>query len=232
MTTTRASTFSDPALAALAARFPLEIVTVTAAMYTWRISCVTDQDALLDGVNEVEHVPYGFLLWESAVALARWLVQHRDQVTGRRVLELGAGVGLAGLAAQQVGATVWQTDHRTDVLLLAAHNARQNGLTPSHQFVADWRAWDHDARYDLLLGADILYERAMHPHLAPIFRRNLAPGGRLLLTDPSRPQALELIAQMETDGWQVTLEMQPITLALPNRENKVVQVAVLTCWWD
>jgi predicted nicotinamide N-methyase len=210
-------------------RFPLETVAIPIGDRTWQITCVTDQDALLDGVNEVEHVPYGFLLWESAVALAGWLVARPALVQGKRVLELGAGVGLAGLMARHLGGEVWQTDHHPDVLLLAAENARQNAVTPPTQFITDWRNWHHTDQYDLILGADILYERAMHHHLAPIFQRNLAPGGTLVLADPSRPQALELIAAMENDGWQVGIAISPTILPLPDRAQKSVDVALLTC---
>ncbi len=219
--------------AQLAARFPLVTVAVPLGdpltEQRWQLSCVVDQDALLDGVNEVEHVPYGFLLWESAVALAQLLIGRGAQLRGKRVLELGAGVGLAGLVAHSLGAKVWQTDHRADLLVLAAHNAQQNHLAPPSQFVADWRTWHHRAQYDLILGADILYERAMHRYLAPIFRQNLAPGGQLLLADPSRPQALELIAQLEDEGWQVEIVMQSIVLPLPQRNNKPADVALLSC---
>lgn len=215
--------------ASLAARFPLETVDIMIGARHWQVTCVVDQDALLDGVNEVEHVPYGFLLWESAVALAHLLVERGAQLQGKRVLELGAGVGLAGLVAGALGATVWQTDHRADLLVLAEHNAQQNHVAAPHQFLADWRTWNHTAPYDLILGADILYERAMHRYLAPIFRQNLAPGGQLLLSDPSRPQALELIAQLENEGWQIEIVVQTITLPLPQRKNKPVNVALLTC---
>jgi len=218
-------------LITLATRFPLETVTILIGDRTWQITCVTDQDALLDGINDVEHVPYGFLLWESAVALAGWLTERADQVVGKRVLELGAGVGLAGLMADHLGAEVWQTDHHADVLLLAQQNAQQNDVALPHQFIADWRNWAQTAQYDLILGADILYERAMHQHLAPIFRASLAPGGTLVLSDPSRPQALELIAAMEDEGWRIGIEMRSTMLPLPGRINKLVDVALLTCQW-
>lgn len=213
----------------LAARFPLVTVDVPVGDRAWRVTCVVDQDALLDGVNEVEHVPYGFLLWESAVALAQRLVALGPILAGKRVLELGTGVGLAGLVAHSLGATVWQTDHRADLLVLAAHNAEQNDLTAPQQFLADWRQWQHTPQYDLILGADILYERAMHRYLAPIFQQNLAPGGQLLITDPSRPQALELIGHLESVGWAIEITMQTITLPLPQRQNKPAAVALLTC---
>ncbi|MBX3015923.1 MAG: methyltransferase domain-containing protein [Caldilineaceae bacterium] len=222
-------TTTPPSLATLVARFPLATVTLPLADQLWQITCVVDQDALLDGVSEVEHVPYGFLLWESAIALAQLLQTRRAELAGKRILELGAGVGFAGVVAQHLGATVWQTDHRADLLVLAAANAAQNQVAPPHQFLADWRTWDHTPRYDYILGADILYERAMHRHLLPIFRQNLAPSGQLLLTDPSRPQALELLAQLESDGWHVEIAIQPITLPLPQRINKPANVALLTC---
>ena len=127
---------------ALAARFPLETVDVTVGAQSWQITCVVDQDALLDGVNAVEHVPYGFLLWESAVALAQLLLERRGQLQGKRVLELGAGVGLAGLVAQRLGATVWQTDHRADLLVLAAHNAQQNHKGTEIRNGGQYRYWE------------------------------------------------------------------------------------------
>ncbi len=233
-------TLQLPSFAELAARFPLATVDVLLGDqvgdqpanqpgHHWQITCVIDQDALLDGVSEVEHVPYGFLLWESAIGLAQLLLGRGPQLRGKRVLELGAGVGLSGLVAHHLGASVWQTDHRADLLVLAAHNAQQNGMASPEQFVADWRTWQHPAQYDLILGADILYERAMHRYLAPIFRQNLAPGGQLLLADPSRPQALELLAQLEDEGWHVEIVMETITLALPQRTNKPTNVALLTC---
>jgi predicted nicotinamide N-methyase len=204
----------------LAAQLPLELVDLTIGGRTWRVLTVRDQDALLDLADHLDHVPYGFLLWESAIALAELLTQHPEWVAGRRVLELGAGLGLPGLVARSLGAEVWQTDHEPHALALAQVNAAHNGVSGLHHFLADWTAWAHPVQYDLILGADILYERAMHPYLAPIFARNLAPGGRLLLADPSRPQALTFVADLEKQGWHFEITMQ--TIALP-----LVDVALL-----
>jgi methyltransferase-like protein 23 len=208
-------------LASLPSSVPLTTVDVLIAARSWQITAVQNQDALLDAAEHLAHIPYGFLLWESAIGLAHWLVEQASDLRGKRVLELGAGVGLPGLVARTLGAQVWQTDHDPHALALAAHNAHQNGVSGVAQFEADWCAWDHTAQYDLLLGADILYERAMHPHLEPIFQRNLAPGGRLLLTDPCRPQAFEFATQLENRGWRFAVASLPIQL-LP--ESKPVEV--------
>ena len=44
----------------------------------------------------------------------------------------------------------------------------------------------------------------MHPHLRGIFETNLAPGGRILLSDPMRATSFRLLEAMERDGWGVS----------------------------
>ena len=90
----------------------------------------------------------------------------------------------------------------------------------------NWQTDRLDERFDLILGADILYERIMHEHLRPIFERNLALGGQLLLTDPSRPQALNFVAALENEGWRFEMAMQTIDLAPPSQPPKPVEVAL------
>ncbi len=195
---------------------------------TWTIRAVTNQDALLETKVDYERFPFGLLLWESAVGLARHLAENPALVRGRRVLEIGAGVGLAGSVAQSLGASVWQTDHSPDALALAQTNAALNGVGTMRQFLADWRYWKHTERYPVLLGADILYERAMRPHLAEVFAAALEPGGKVLLADPGRPQALEFIAQLETEGWRFGIDSQSVLLTGEGRAARPVEVAIYT----
>ncbi len=187
-----------------------------------------DQDALLDFAEELEHFPYGFLLWEASVALARKLAANPNLVAGKRVLELGAGVGLPGIVARSLGAEVWQTDHQAHTLWLAQVNAAQNGIAGITTFAADWQSWSHSRSYDVVLGADILYERGMHFYLNDVFRRVKAANGVLLLSDPGRPQSMEFMAQLEKYGWQMTLETQTVELEEAGQVNKPVEVALYT----
>ena len=227
---------AEELLTHLAARYPLQTMSMTIGGRDWHIRAVQDQDFLLDVADTLENVPYGFLLWEAAIGLAQWLAEQPALVAGKRVLELGAGVGLAGLMAAALGAQVWQTDHQPDALALAHVNAhahgyaRGNGCSGIEQFLADWRTWQHTERYDVILGADILYERAMYAHLEPIFQQNLAPGGCLLLADPCRPQALEFVAHLEKRGWHFELSTRPVILPTapdaPSQANKKANQAV------
>ena len=209
-----------------AAQFPLVTEGIAIGGRGWQITAVQNQDALLDGAHRMEHFPFGLLLWASAVGLGQFLARQPQHVEGRTVLELGAGVGVSGLVAQSLGGVVSQTDHQANALALAERNAAQNAVTGIRRFGGDWRTWAHSTRYDVLLGADILYERTMHYYLEQIFAANLAPQGTLLLSDPGRPQALELISRLEKSGWHFAMETLPVVLPNAEKDEPPVEVGI------
>ena len=69
-----------------------------------------------------EFLPYWAELWPSGVALAAHVVAL--DLTGRRVLELGAGLGLPSLAAAVRGGEVLATDWAEDAIELLHWNAK------------------------------------------------------------------------------------------------------------
>jgi len=208
----------------LAATVPLTDLDFPIGERTWRISAVTDQDALLDAAVGMEHFPYGLLLWESSVGLAQYFAEHHVEIWGKSLLELGAGAGFPGIVAKAYGADVVQTDHQQCALDLCRLNALQNHVDGIPRFLADWRVWNHSTRYDILTGADICYERGMHFHLEQLFRQALKPNGRLILSDPVRPQALEFAAHLEKNGWNLALETRLIDRIA---EEGITEVALL-----
>lgn len=150
-------------------------------------------------------VPYGVALWPAAIALAHELASRGDGLSGRRVLELGAGTGLPGIVAATLGARVVQTDRDELALSACKLNCGRNGVETAEQRLSDWVAWEDRGRYELMIGSDILYGEETQPHLRRIFETNLAPGGRVLLSDPFRAVSLRLLEALEADGWSVTL---------------------------
>jgi predicted nicotinamide N-methyase len=148
-------------------------------------------------------LPYGVALWPSSIALAHEVAARAEWLPGRSVLELGAGTGLPGIVAASLGARVSQTDRQELVLAVCQRNAERNGARVAELRLADWTAWEDDGRYDLVIGSDILYGEALHPHLRQIFERNLAPGGRVLVGDPFRGASMCFLEALEDSGWAV-----------------------------
>lgn len=149
-----------------------------------------------------ERLPYWADLWPSAHVLAADLAV-RD-LAGARVLELGCGVGLPAIVAALAGARVLATDWYPDALEHAAANAAANGAEVATMLV-DWRhpppALAAAGPFDLVTGADVLYEERNGRALAALIPPLLAAGGEVLIADPRRPHAAGLVDRLVAAGW-------------------------------
>lgn len=140
-------------------------------------------------------VPYWAMMWPSGRCLAAALKD--EDVSGRRVLELGCGLALPSAVAARRGARVLATDSSTDAVAFAAHVLALNDLT-GETAVVDWTA-DADALaargpFDMVLAADVLYTEANVQAALRLLPRLLAPDGVILLADPGRTGATSFLA--------------------------------------
>ncbi len=140
------------------------------------------------------------------------------------MLELGAGTGLPGIVAASLGAHVVQSDRQELALFVCKQNAARNGITSIEHRVADWTVWEDREKYDVILGSDVLYGDAMHPHLRRIFDANLSPGGTILLSDPFRQASVAFLEAMEADGWNVTMTKWTVGITPPVRAVGVFEL--------
>ena len=160
-----------------------------------------DAEALLDeeAFEHEEFLPYWAELWPSSLALGR-AVSALD-VDGLRVLELGCGLVLPSIVAALGGAEVLATDWSPDALRVAALNAERNGAEVETALVswADAGPLLAGAPWDLVLGADLLYERRNVEQLLELLPRL---GRHVLLADPGRPLEPEFLERAR-ESWEV-----------------------------
>ena len=166
-----------------------------------------DATALIDeeAFEQEEFLPYWAELWPSSVALADAVAARRPR--GSRLVELGCGLALPAIVAALEGAHVLATDWSTDALAYARRNARANGAQLETQRVA----WADPAEllarapFDLVVAADVLYERRNVPQLLELLPQLAA---EVLLADPGRP-ALTAFLDGAADAWLVTRDEVP-----------------------
>lgn len=172
-------------------RYDLRDRTATVAGRELRLTQVRDIDELLDRMDvldEDERLPYWAELWPSALALAELLLTERV-ATGRSCVEIGCGLGLVGLAAALSGGRVTLTDYDDDALRLAELNLRQNGVTGADFTHLDWRTPSLGRTFDVVLAADVLYERrSLEPVLGAV-ETLLSPSGTAWIAEPHRQVA-------------------------------------------
>jgi predicted nicotinamide N-methyase len=150
--------------------------------------------------------PYWAVLWRSGVALAREL--EGEALDGLRVVELGCGLAVPSIAAACFGAAVLATDTDTEALELAERNAGENGVRIETAQV-DWAEPGELVErgpFDLVLAADVLYERAAVALLLALLPR-LAP--EVWLADPGRPAA-EAFLEQASRRWQVETRVRDV----------------------
>jgi predicted nicotinamide N-methyase len=169
---------------------------------------ISEEEYALD-----ERLPYWAELWPSARVLADEMARRRP--AGLRVLELGCGLGLPSVAALAVGARPLATDWYEVALRFAECNARRATGREIETMLVDWRnppgALLERAPFDLVIGADVLYEPRNGAALAALVPRLVPPGGELLITDPRRPDAVHLLHPLTAAGW--AHEQEDITYA-------------------
>jgi len=206
---------------------------VTFGDVTLTLETPPDLDALLDRAAEaspqaVDAIPYYAILWPAAHGLARHLWEHRAELSGARVLELGCGLGLPSVLAARLGASVLATDFHPDTGTWLLHNASLNGVSVGYRQL-DWNVFlEGDARsptpdlrppgvdlrppaahsllpFPLVIGSDLLYERRHIPALVRTLDALCAPGGHAVIADPGRDHLGLFVAAMENSGWRHTL---------------------------
>lgn len=138
-----------------------------------------DRDALLRADDPAEP-PYWAHCWSGAHVLAA-----RVPPRAGRVLEVGCGLGLPGLVATRRGAHVVFADRVAAPLAFVRASLHANGLEAG-LVVADVAAAPWRGRFDVVLAAEVLYDRAVFARLATALRDALAPSGRVLLADGHR----------------------------------------------
>lgn len=167
-------------------RFVVVEKTIEAAGGRFELLKPRSPDELIneDDFNRDERLPYWADIWPSALCLAERIAQLPP---GGRLLELGCGVGYVCVVAAACGFDVVATDYYAEALEFTEINLARNGLPRVSTRLVDWRDFPADlGRFDLVVAADVLYEKPYPALIAAAIDRTLAHSGLALVADPAR----------------------------------------------
>lgn len=160
--------------------------------------------------------PFWAFAWAGGQGLARYVLDHPESVSGKRVVDFASGSGLVAIAAAKAGAAAviaadidpWT---ETAILLNAALNGVDVDFTGRNLVGTPVEA-------DVLLAGDVFYDRAFADLLVPWFLELTAKGVSVLVGDPGRAYLPKqrLVAEAT---YQV-----PVTRALEDSEVKKTTV--------
>ncbi|BAL86282.1 hypothetical protein AMIS_10620 [Actinoplanes missouriensis 431] len=154
-------------------------------------------------------LPFWAFVWAGGQSLARYLLDHPAEATGKRVLDVATGSGVAGIAAGLCGAaSVAVTDIDPAAVAAARRNAAANGVTVA----------DDEPDPELVLAGDVFYSPAVAPQMTSFLRAARKAGATVLVGDPGRGYFPERLFEL------VTEYTVPVPAALEETESLVTGV--------
>ena len=197
-----------------------------------RIAQPRDFDALLDAAagDPEQNLPYWAEIWPSGIALADEIMEYPNLLRGRRVLEIGSGLGVTAMAALMAGAELTVGDYSSESLLLCRYNALVNTAREPEAMQINWRVPSDDLRrlagpgFPVVLAADVLYETRDIDPMLDLIDWLIAPGGLFWLAEPGRSVAERFNERAIELGWIDTMSFHAGPWPDPRDFNVAVTV--------
>lgn len=154
--------------------------------------------------------PFFGIIWESGECLARLMADF--PVEGKRILEVGCGIGLPSLVLNHRGADITATDYHPEVKSFLKENTCLN-KDPDISFVRT--AWNDEATqtlglYDIIIGSDLLYEDEHAKLLSTFINAHSQTQCLVILVDPGRGHIAKFITHMTALGFNINYKQSQI----------------------
>lgn len=136
------------------------------------------------GISSAQWSLFG-VVWESSQTLAQKMANY--DITNKRILEVGCGMGLSSLVLNKRRADITATDYHPEAGNFLQTNATLNDC-PKIPFLRTSWADEEDGLglFDVIIGADLLYEKEHVALLAHFIHNHANPTCEVLIVDPGR----------------------------------------------
>lgn len=140
--------------------------------------------------------PYWAQVWPSAVALALFLLQHPHFIGNKKLVEIGAGLGLPSIIAAPLAASVSCSDMSPEAVAIIQQSANHNQLNNLHAKVLDWHTLPSDLNAEVILLSDVNYDPAIFEIQIKKLNEFLEQDMLVLLSTPQRLWGKDLLTPL------------------------------------
>jgi predicted nicotinamide N-methyase len=200
----------------LASKYTMEFEPLTVRGRQFRFLHLSDIEPLIKGKDifaDISDFPFWVKIWESSVVLADFMARVPAD-PGQRILELGAGLGVAGIAAAGFGHRVTITDYDDEILDFSRVSAAVNGCEGVLQQRLDWLEPEKLGVFDIIIGSEILFNPRFFIPLLNVLEMYLAPNGVVYLAHDRRRKSLGGFLKLCADSYDISMQERTLHPAL------------------
>ncbi len=168
--------------------YPLQLVTLNTelTLYVPDPARIQSTYQKLAAENTATIFPYWAKVWASAHAMTRFLQEEPSFVQNKRVLEIGAGIGIPSFSIASLTKKIIISDHVPDAVALLQKNIDYLALNNAQAACIDWNTISENITVDTILLSDTNYEPSAHNHLILLIDKFINKGSSIILATPNR----------------------------------------------
>ena len=157
-----------------------------------------DINRFINPQDVFQKFPLWAKIWPASWILAGYLAD-RPVASTKRILEIGAGIGLVSIVAASFGHSITMTDSNPDALQFARANAIINGCPQLPIQVLDWNNPQLEETVDCIVASEVTYKKVDLLPLLSLFKSCLKPEGEVILAGEMRTDSKDFYQQMESN---------------------------------
>lgn len=163
-----------------------------------------DHEAIALGISSATWSLFG-VIWPTSVIMA--LNVHKYRMAGKRVLEIGCGLGLCSIVLHRMGIDITASDYHPRTRSFLDKNVLSNGLLPIKYQTGNWETENQElGKFDYVIGSDVLYQPAHAGHVSRFINRHANDNVEVMIGDPGRENRARFTREMVDLGYSHRFE--------------------------
>ncbi|MEI6264209.1 MAG: methyltransferase domain-containing protein [Sphingobacteriia bacterium] len=148
-------------------------------------------------INPETPFPFWAKIWPAAKAMAAFLHKEPQWITNKKVLEIGAGIGLPSFTIADKTSSIIISDHSSDAIELIQKNINYLKINNATAICLDWNDFPSNIIADTILLSDINYDPTQFEALNQLIQFLLNQGTTIIIATPQRIMATPFVQLLQ-----------------------------------